>query len=75
MQHAPDDRISHQQMSEELRNNPQSIRLVAMDGVVVLCEHRFKELSPQPVEFGKALTNVAVEFVECALLAAAFDYH
>ena len=62
-------------MSKELSDDAQSVSLVTMDGVVVLCKHILKEFPPESVELAEALTNQPKELVVSAFLAAAFNDH
>lgn len=71
----PADGITRHQVSKELSNDTQSVGLVSVDSVVVLCEHVLKELPPQSVELTEALTNQSEEFVVSTLLTATLDNH
>jgi len=53
----PPNGIGREQMSKELRDDAQSIRFVAMDGVEVLREHFLVQILPESVQFAEALTD------------------
>ena len=71
----PANRVRREQVAEELRDYSQTVRFVAVNGVVVFGEHCFEEVLPQPVELAEPLADQAKEFIVCALLAAALDDH
>jgi hypothetical protein len=75
VKNVPSNRIAGDQVSEELSDDAQSVGLVSMDCVVVLCKHVLKQLSPKPVEFAESLADQPKEFVVSPLLAATFDDH
>lgn len=71
----PTNRIAGEQVAEELRNNTQAVRLIAMDCVVVLHERLLEQVPPKPVQLREPLTNKTVELVVCALLRCALNNH
>lgn len=71
----PADGIRGQDVAEEASDIPQSVRLVPVDGVVVLCERLFKKIGPQAVELGKSFAEQAEELGICLLLGAALHDH
>lgn len=62
-------------MAEELRNDTQSVGLVAMDCVVILGKHAFEKLPPESVELAKTFTDQAKELVVRTFLTATLDDH
>ena len=75
MEHLPTNRLTTQQMPEELRDNPQPIRLVSVNSIVVLREHLLKQLPPHAVELAEALANQTEELIVRPLLRATLDDH
>lgn len=74
-ENVPADCFATEQMTEKASNVPKSIRLISMDGVVVLAEGFLKKLGPKAIEFREAFANEAEEFGVGPLLRAAFDDH
>jgi hypothetical protein len=71
----PSNSTGREEVSEELSNYAQSVGFISMDGLVVFDKRLFEELCPKPIQLAEALTDVAVELVVCALLAAALNDH
>jgi hypothetical protein len=71
----PANGITRYQVSKELGNNTQAVRLVAVDGVVVLRKHVLKELPPESVELAEALADQSEKLVVGSLLTATLDDH
>lgn len=75
VQDMPTNSIAGDQMAEELRNDTQSVGLVAMDCVVIFSEHAFEKLLPESVELAKTFTDQAEELVVRTFLTATLDDH
>ena len=62
-------------MPEEACDVAQPVRLIAMDGSVVVTERLFEALVPNPVEFAESLADKTVECGIGAFLGATLDDH
>lgn len=71
----PANGVRAEHVAEESGNVAQLVRVVAVDGVVVLCECLLKEVGPEPVDLGKSLGNETVELGVRLLLRTALDDH
>jgi hypothetical protein len=71
----PANGIARNQVSKELGDNTQPVRLVSVDGVVVLGKHVLKELPPESVELAETLANQSEELVVGSFLTATLDDH
>jgi hypothetical protein len=56
-EHVPAQPVRAEHVPKEAGNVAQPVRLVAVDGLVVLGEGSFEEFGPQPVQLGKALAQ------------------
>ena len=74
-QHFPANGVRGEEVPEELSDDAQAVRLVAVDGFVVFDELLLEEVDPHAVQLAQPLADQAVEFVEGALLRGAFDEH
>ena len=71
----PADGICREQVGKKLSDDSESVGLKAMDGVIIVHEVLFEELTPHAVELTQPLTNHTVELFICPLLAGAFNDH
>jgi len=62
-------------MTKESSNVAQTIRLVPMDGLIVLAERVLKQLGPKSVDLGEALANQTKELGVRLLLTTALHNH
>lgn len=75
LQNSPGYCVVRDKVSKETRNVTKTVRLVAMDRVVVIVECFLKALIPHSIKFAEALTDQAIEYRIRALLRAALDQH
>jgi hypothetical protein len=61
-EHMPAKSICRQQMSEKASDVSKAIRLVAMDGVVVIGEGLLEEICPQAIKLSESFAYEAEEF-------------
>ena len=71
----PGDSVGRKEVTEEPRDIPETICLVAMDGLVVLAECLLKAVKPDAVQPAEAFANEAVERRVRTLLRATLDNH
>ena len=71
----PADAVRGEQCAKEARNVAQPVRLVPVDGVVVVPETLLVQPGPRPAQLAEPLADVAVEFRVGTLLRAALDHH
>jgi hypothetical protein len=71
----PANGVGTEQVSEKARDIAESVGLVSMNGVVVLCKCLLEEVGPQAVEFGESFAHEAKEFGIGFLLRTALDDH
>jgi hypothetical protein len=62
-------------MSEELRDNPESVVLVSMNRLVVLREIRLEKFGPHAIKLAEPLADETVELLVGPLLTSALDDH
>lgn len=71
----PANGVGRKEVAKELGNDAQTVRLVSVDGIVVLGEGLFEKLLPHAIELAKTLTDQAEELVVGTFLRAALDDH
>ena len=64
----PTDGVGGQQVSEDLGNDPQHVRVFAMDLLVVADELLFKDVYPHSVEFAETFSDQTEKLVVGPLL-------
>lgn len=74
-ENVPPDSIGAQHMAEEASNVTQAVRLVAMNGIVILGERGLEEITPETVELCKPLSDQTIELRVGAFLRTALDDH
>ena len=71
----PVDAVRRQQVGKELCNDTESVRLEAVDSLVVVCKGLFEQVGPHAVQLAESLSDLAVELLIGALLAGTFYNH
>lgn len=74
-QDVPANGIRGQKVTEEMSNDAETVRLISVNGIVVLGEGVLEEVLPHAVELAQTLSDQAEELVVGALLRAALDNH
>jgi hypothetical protein len=57
----PSHAIIAEKVAKELSYNAKPVRLVAVNGLIILRERFLKQLAPKPVELAETLANVTLE--------------
>jgi hypothetical protein len=71
----PSNGIGSEEMAEETCDIAKAIRLVPVDGIIVLREGLLKQICPKPIDFGEPFANETIKFGEGAFLGAALNNH
>jgi hypothetical protein len=74
-QNMPANGVIAKHMSKEACNVPQTVRLVAVNSVVVFGECGLEQVRPEAVNLSKPLSNQTIELGVCPFLGATLDDH
>jgi len=71
----PANGVRAEEVGEVLGDDAEAVGFVPMDSVVVFCERRFIEISPEPVDLTEAFRDEGVVFIHRPLLACTLNDH